>query len=135
MGRCGRRAADPRFHAAAALGHARGPAHRGQVFAHGGGGTDDVDLLLCRDQHDDGHGAGACRRHPPALHVLWRVVDDDYHDVRRHHPEHRPRIRPDDLELALAHEFCLQGPDAHANRAALTMRDGASMEPASGTDA
>ena len=59
----------------------RCPDRFGQLLA---GGHDAHDLLLRRDQPDDGHGPGASRRNPPAIHEPRRLVDDDKHDLHRH---------------------------------------------------
>src|SRR3546814_10215749 len=48
-------------------------------------GAHDDDLLLYRDQPDDGDGAGARRRHSAAALFLWRLVDADDHDRSEEH--------------------------------------------------
>ena len=47
------------------------------------GGPDHDDLLLRRDQPDDGDGPGPRRRHPAAALLLWRLGDDDGDDLPR----------------------------------------------------
>ena len=52
------------------------------------------DLLLRRDQPDDGDGPGAGRRHPPAARQLRRLGDDDRDAVPRHADVDRPQQPP-----------------------------------------
>src|SRR3546814_20919581 len=61
-----------------------------QIFAHDRRRPHNHDLLLYRREPHDGHGAGPRRRHPPALHVLWRFVDANHHDVHWHNHGHQP---------------------------------------------
>ena len=59
------------------------------LWATGCNRPDRDNLLLHHDQSDDGDGACAGGRHPPALYQPWRIVDDDDHDLCRHHHVNR----------------------------------------------
>src|SRR3546814_8854246 len=72
--------------------HAFRPAHRR--------GPDDDDLLLYRDQPDDGDGPRARRRHSAAALLLWRFVDADDHDVRRDRSEEHTSELPSLMRIS-----------------------------------
>src|SRR5690606_10092040 len=78
----GRRTARPagiRYHSS--LGPDRGSPSARSLLAAARWRNDGDDILLCRDQSADGHGARAGGRHSVTLHESRRLVDDDQHDL------------------------------------------------------
>src|SRR5690606_30462236 len=90
MGSAGRAAGGVGIRHRAARGPDGGARGARALLPPAGSGDGGDDLLLRRDQPDDGDGAGPGGGYSPALHEPWWIVDADQYDLYRHADGGRP---------------------------------------------